>query len=342
MSTSRNLYLHEFTEEMKSTYPCYEHYQELHAVIYSNIDEKNNMTQNTKLDTTKPETTKPDNNNNTKNDICDNVNIISIKTNCVKTPKTSSPCLTHKKMASSRWKKISNIFRSLSNLRTHDTKNIGNEGEIDIDLQDYHSRLFPNSNQKKQREIIEENQNNFDNDYDPNEAYDREIAFIHGALISPRNQQMFKNELFDVIIQGEDNSEAINKINNILKLTNHDKNPKKGDPEYIFNGPFKNGKNLFYLACQEGKLEIVKCFLSKGFNPKLKSKVDDIGSESPLECACRWNYLKIIELLLSKVKYSEREIQNALMIDGLNKKIILLLKKYLKEHCKKDKIYCFC
>ena len=111
MSISRNLYLHEFTEEMKSTYPCYEHYQDLHAVIYSNIDEKNNMTQNTKLDTTKPETTKPDNNNNTKNDICDNVNIISIKTNCIKTPKTSSPCLTHKKMASSRWKKISNIFR---------------------------------------------------------------------------------------------------------------------------------------------------------------------------------------------------------------------------------------
>ena len=216
------------------------------------------------------------------------------------------------------------------------------EGEIDIDLQDYHSRLFPNSNQKKQREIIEENQNIIDNDYDPNEAYDREIALIHGVLISPKNQQMFKNELFDVIIQGEDNSEAINKINNILKLTNHDKNPKKGDPEYIFNKPFKNGKNLFYLACQEGKLEIVKCFLSKGFNPKLKSKVDDIGSESPLECACRWNYLKIIELLLSKVKYSEREIQNALMIDGLNKKIIVLLKKYLKEHCKKDKIYCFC
>ena len=33
--------------------------------------------------------------------------------------------------------------------------------------------------------------------------------------------------------------------------------------------------------------------------------------------------MKIIELLLSKVKYSEREIQNALMIDGLNKKIIV-------------------
>lgn len=332
MSTSRNLCRGEFTDE---------HYQNLHEVIYSNIDEKNNITQNTKLDTTKPETTKPDNNNITKNDICDNVNIISIKTNCVNSPKTSSPCLTHKKMASSRWKKISNIFRSISSLRSHDTKNIGNDREIDLDLQDYHSRLFPNSNQKKQREITEEDQNN-DDDYDPNEAYDREIALFHGALISPKNQQMFKNELFDIIIQGEDNSEAINKINNILKLTDHDKNPKKGDPEYIFNKPFKNGKNLFYLACQEGKLEIVKCFLSKGFNPKLKSKVDEIGSESPLECACRWNYLKIIELLLSKVKYSESEIQNALMIDGLNKKIIVLLKKYLKEHCKKDKIFCFC
>ena len=153
---------------------------------------------------------------------------------------------------------------------------------------------------------------------------------------------MFKSKLFDIIVQGEDNKEAIKKIETIFKLCQHERVPHKKNPEYFLNKHFINGKNLFYIACQEGKIEIVRLFLQKELDPKIYSKVDEYGEESPLECACRWGYKKIVELLLDKVYYSKKEIENVLKISGLSKNIILLLKKSMKDKMKKEGVFCFC
>ena len=278
-----------------------------------NIDQINNATTNTKLDTTKPDMNK---------DTVYDITIVDSKNSKV------SP---HQKAASQRWKKISGVFHSLSNLRSHDTKNIDNECEIDNDLQDYQIRLLPHTahlTAKGKSSGVD--------------AFEREMKYIHGALSSPHNNELFKSELFDIIIQGKDNKEAIKKIEMILELCQHDKVQNKKNPEYFLNKHFNSGKNLFYLACQEGKIEIVKLFISKGLDAKIFSKVDEVGTESPLECACRWGYVKIVELLLAKVYYSIKEIENCLKIYGLSKKVILTLKNSIKDKSRKEKVFCFC
>ena len=125
---------------------------------------------------------------------------------------------------------------------------------------------------------------------------------------------------------------------------NPDRNLRKvEEPDFIFNTPLKsNKKTILYLACQEGKDEIVSYLLDKKLNPKINSVVDDI-EESPLECACRWNYVKVIDVLLKKVEYNKSEILCALRIYGMSRSVIALLKKSLRLiNEKQEKVTCFC
>ena len=103
----------------------------------------------------------------------------------------------------------------------------------------------------------------------------------------------------------------------------------------------RNGKTLLYIACQEGKEDIVEYFLNKKLNVRIRSKIDKNTDETPLECACRWNYLKIVKLLLTKVKYTKEEISSVLKIKGLSKSVIEILREYNKK-IKKSKVSCFC
>ena len=328
MSVSRNPKLVDIPDQLQSTSIGYSRFKKKRSHVSLERTEKINMTSNTKLDTTKPDnnTTKPDMDAQKRDS---NETIVTPKIN---TSNTASPYMTHKMLASQRWKKISGVIKSIANLRSHEIKSIYNEGEIDVDLQDYQTRLLPNTKEAKKEEG--------DDGYI--DVYEREMEYIHGALSSPKNDEMFKSKLFDIIVQGEDNKEAIKKIETIFKLCQHERVPHKKNPEYFLNKHFINGKNLFYIACQEGKIEIVRLFLQKELDPKIYSKVDEYGEESPLECACRWGYKKIVELLLDKVYYSKKEIENVLKISGLSKNIILLLKKSMKDKMKKEGVFCFC
>jgi len=112
----------------------------------------------------------------------------------------------------------------------------------------------------------------------------------------------------------------------------------ENDPTHFYNTPLSNGKTLLYVACQEGKSEIVEFFLDKRLNAFVKSKINENESESCLQVLCRWNYLKIVKLLLDKVPYKKEDINEALGIDNLSKNCLVLLKRYLNKF--KSSTYC--
>lgn len=113
----------------------------------------------------------------------------------------------------------------------------------------------------------------------------------------------------------------------------------ENDPTHFYNTPLSNGKTLLYVACQEGKDEIVEFFLDKRLNAFVKSKVNDNEYESCLQVACRWNYLKIVKILLDKVAYKKPDIDEALKVDGISKNCVVLIKKYLNKF-KRNSICC--
>lgn len=112
----------------------------------------------------------------------------------------------------------------------------------------------------------------------------------------------------------------------------------ENDPTHFYNTPLSNGKTLLYVACQEGKSEVVEFFLDKRLNAFVKSKINENETESCLQVACRWNYLKIVKLLLDKVPYKKEDINEALNVDNLSKNCLVLLKRYLNKF--KRNTYC--
>ena len=155
------------------------------------------------------------------------------------------------------------------------------------------------------------------------------------------NKKVNKNNLKeDIAYQIINNN--INPLEIIEKLYiyNPERNIKtEKDIDFIFNTPLKsNGKTLIYISVQEGKKEILQYFLNKGLNPKISSFVDNI-EETPLECACRWNYIKIINLLLEKEYFNKKDIVKALKIKGISNQVSLILKNYLKQQ---SQVFCFC
>jgi len=67
----------------------------------------------------------------------------------------------------------------------------------------------------------------------------------------------------------------VNKINSIIQSYNVDNN--FSNPKHFLNAPMHNGKTLTYMACQEGKYDIVRDFVLK---KKLDFKVKSIVSIS--------------------------------------------------------------
>ena len=173
-------------------------------------------------------------------------------------------------------------------------------------------------------------------------------------------KNLFKDALINDIINNNEKTYECYKENMKLEILNNnlqnikkyyefnpDRNKRKeSDDDFILNQPLKsNGKTLIYITVEEGNIEILKFFIEKGLNPKINSKIDENDFESPLEYACRWNYIKIIELLLSKIEFTKTEI---LFIYRKNKEylsneVINILKSYLKNHPKQsEKAFCFC
>ena len=212
--------------------------------------------------------------------------------------------------------KISSISNSINLLKSHDIKLINDELQLYNELKDYKMKLQNNTI------LIKNEKNNND-------------------LESKKLKNLFKNAYkediaYQIIYNNINPLEIIDK----LYKYNPERNIKnESNNDFIFNTPLKsNGKTLLYIAVQEGKEEIVKYFLKKGLNPKIPSLIDEI-EETPLECACRWNYIKIINLLLENVLYNKKDIIKALRINGISNQVIFTLKNYLKIN---DQVSCFC
>ena len=270
------------------------------------------------------------------------INLMRDSMDSNKTPKTneSSSFLFQNSMSSGatskRWKKVSNIIRTISYLKSHDIKEIKNDNEFETDLKDYKERLFPNScvNAKKTKRISKE-------------TFTKKMKKIFVEAITDdvinnneHNREVLKEEMWFNI---QNNSENVYQVIDELFMYNPDRNIRKvEDPEFIFNTPLQsNKKTLLYLACKEGKEEIVSYLLDKKINPKIDSNVDGV-EESPLQCACRWNYIKVVDVLLSKVDYTRSEVIAALKVHGLSKNVISSLKRYLMKNANEDKVSCFC
>lgn len=111
------------------------------------------------------------------------------------------------------------------------------------------------------------------------------------------------------------------------------------DPKHLFNKPCNDGKTILYVACQQGKVEIVDFFVQKNYNVHVKSKIDN-KYESCLQVACRWNYYSIVNLLLKHSKFIKKEITESLGYG--NEAINKMLKSYLNDHFKSEKVVCYC
>ena len=112
----------------------------------------------------------------------------------------------------------------------------------------------------------------------------------------------------------------------------------ENDPSHFYNTPLSNGKTILYVACQEGKVEIVEFFLDRRLNALVKSKITENEFETCLQVSCRWNYTIIIKLLLEKVPFKKFDIDEGLSVDGINKTNQILLKRYNYKF--KKSIYC--
>ena len=220
-----------------------------------------------------------------------------------------------------------NNIKSLSQYT--EIKLINDENQLNDDLKEYKSKnshLFEHPKNEKEKEENKVLKN-----------------IIKEALINEKinNKEKNKNNLKeDIAYQIINNN--INPLEIIEKLYiyNPERNIKtEKDIDFIFNTPLKsNGKTLIYISVQEGKKEILQYFLNKGLNPKISSFVDNI-EETPLECACRWNYIKIINLLLEKEYFNKKDIVKALKIKGISNQVSLILKNYLKQQ---SQVFCFC
>lgn len=113
----------------------------------------------------------------------------------------------------------------------------------------------------------------------------------------------------------------------------------ENDPSHFYN-TLSNGKTLLYSACKEGRTEIVEFFLNKRLNAFIKCKVNENEYETCLQVACRWNYLKIVKMLLDKVDYGINDIKEVLNVDGISKNCLLVLKKYINNKFKSKRVCC--
>ena len=93
-----------------------------------------------------------------------------------------------------------------------------------------------------------------------------------------------------------------------------------GDENSLFNIPLSNGKTLIYMACQEGKEDILRFFLEKKLCPLINSKTEFNKYENCLDVAVRWNFVNIVEILLETKLFRINMVKDALGKRNLNKR----------------------
>lgn len=270
-----------------------------------------------------------------------NININLENAKIYKDPKNYFPyndsftSLISPKSPSKNWKKIKNLFKSINSFRRYQTKTIEDEAELEEDMQDYKLRLFDNTIKIRKMVALSDDELNV---HHRKNLFDSKIVNLLIKEEESEKRKNFKDEIYKIILDGDMTSLDVDKIEKILSK---DSEFSKGDlSKTKYDSPLSNGKTLLYMACQEGKVEIVNCLLDKKINPFVLSKIDKNEFESPLQVACRWNYINIVNLLLEKVNFKKEHIKEALNIEGITKTVKIILTKYLSAKYKKKRFCC--
>jgi hypothetical protein len=243
---------------------------------------------------------------------------------------TESPDRSAAASPSKHWKKLSNLFRTMKSLHRYETKNIVDESGFDYEMRDYKDRLFDNT--IKGRKLP-----STPGESDKKSLFDSKLI----RLLEEEGQTKkinYKEEIYRIIVDGD--TTAVNKIDNLFLSDPEYYLRDENDPNFKFNTALPNGKTLLYIACQEGKIDVVQYLIDKKLNPMVKSKLDEKEGESPLGVAARWNYINIVNLLLEKVEYKKENITEVLDMQGLTKRIRKTLKRHYKANFKSKKFYC--
>lgn len=271
-------------------------------------------------------------------DYCDNID----STSRIKIPTDqnnlfpNSPGRNSSSTPGKNWKKISNLFRTMKSLHRYETKNLIDESGFDCEMKDYKERLFDNT--KKMR--VEKNENDEEDNPDESKSlFDTELLELIQQQVQGDDKKInYKEEIYRIIVDGD--TTAVDKIDKLFRSDPEYYLRDENDPNFKFNTPLSNGKTLLYIACQEGKIDVVSYLLEKKINAFVKSKLDAKDGESPLGVAARWNYANIVSLLLEKVQYRKEHILEVLDMQGLTKRIRKTLKRHYKVNFKISKFGC--
>jgi hypothetical protein len=94
-----------------------------------------------------------------------------------------------------------------------------------------------------------------------------------------------KEKFRQIILEG--GKENIPKLRSILNQTKNTSIKEKNIPNFIFSQPLSDNITLLYIACREGKYDIVKFMLDNKFDAKIKSVISEIEDETCLQVASR-------------------------------------------------------
>lgn len=143
-----------------------------------------------------------------------------------------------------------------------------------------------------------------------------------------------KEKFLEIILEGGSNS--LKRLESIVRQNQSNKD--SSDPlskNYLFNQPLSDKTTLLYVACREGKYEIVKFMLENNFDPHIRSFTNQNDSESCLQVAARWGMVNIVQLLLEKSEFSKEELLEVIKMEGLNREIRKTLSKYYAKRFSK-------
>ncbi len=168
------------------------------------------------------------------------------------------------------------------------------------------------------------------NDFNKKSALEKEYARIH-----------LKENFYKIMMKGNKNFRE--ELEEIFEKNQERFLYENSDPNFLFNQLLTNSKKtLLYIACQEGNYELVEYLLEKNLNTSIKSKSDNDEYETCLQVAARWNYSKLVALLLDKGNISPDELKETLKNKSLKKHITELINKDLLKKSGRNKKGCAC
>jgi len=197
---------------------------------------------------------------------------------------TGNTEVTEDSLCKKRWRKLSSVFKVLFLLKHNSARKVWDLDELIEDVRSSPTLRGRSRSRSSTLDAIEEHRRN--------------------------------ELLFEAIIRG--GREDCVEIGRIL-----DEDPKKyirtrSDPDALQNRQNPKGFRPIYEASRYGHLDVVKLLHDYGADPRLLSNVDNGDVENALNVACRWGHLKIVSWLLQAVKWSKRELKDAVSICANN------------------------